>query len=306
MEMSLVAKVKGPGPSGFGYGSTAEEVTEGIDLSKKNIFVTGVTSGLGLETARVLMMRGATVWGSGRTVDKVEENCGHLRGELRPLACDLEDLDSVRCCAEQLHKEAPALDAIIANAGVMALPKLELIQGIEKQFFVNHIAHFKLITGLLDHLASAARVVVLSSGAHHQAPAVGIEFSNLDGSKGYRPWRAYGQSKLANLLFAKSLATRFRGTEKTANAVHPGVIATNLGRHLPKGAELGYRVLGPLFLKTIPQGAATQCYVATHPRVRGISGSYLADCNEKVPSNQGRDMTLAEELWDKSVQIVSE
>ena len=129
-----------------------------------------------------------------------------------------------------------------------------------------------LVTGLLDQLKDQGRVVMLSSSAHRQAPKVGIELDNLDGAKHYSPWSAYGQSKLANLLFSKELARRFAGSRRTANAVHPGVIRTNLQRHMNPILSVAMALSGPLVLKTVAEGAATQTYVATNPGLAGVSG----------------------------------
>jgi NAD(P)-dependent dehydrogenase (short-subunit alcohol dehydrogenase family) len=198
-----------------------------------------------------------------------------------------------------------ALDGIIANAGIMALPKLEQRHGYELQFFTNHVGHFILVTGLLEGLAEDGRVVMLSSRAHERAPKEGIQFDNLSGEKGYSPWTAYGQSKLANLLFARSLAKRLPNPKQTANAVHPGVIATNLGRHMSSAARRVMSLVEPLFLKSIPEGTATQLYVAAHPDADGISGEYWADCNVAESTDHGLDLELAERLWEETEGIVA-
>ncbi len=231
--MSLVALFKKKGPCGFGYGSTAEEVTAGLSLAGKTILVTGCNSGLGKETLRVLALRGARVLGTARTAAKAQEACAEVGAAgATGFACELADPASVRACAEAVARDGARLDAIVCNAGIMALPRRETAHGVELQLFTNHIGHFILVTALLDRLADAGRVVMLSSAAHKSAPRVGIEFYDLAAERRYAPWRAYGQSKLANILFARELARRLAGTRKTANAVHPGVIRTNLGRHM--------------------------------------------------------------------------
>lgn len=302
--MSLYQLFKSNGPSGFGYGSTAEQVTEGLSLAGKTMLVTGCNSGLGRETLRVLSMRGARVVGTARTVEKAREACqGSGSGETVPLACELSDPASVRACVAAVVERGIRLDAIVCNAGIMALPKRELAHGYELQFFTNHIGHFILVTGLLEQLTAGGRVVMLSSGAHSMAPKGGIEFDHLDGSKSYSSWRAYGQSKFANLLFAKELARRFAGTERTANAVHPGVIVTNLWRHMNPAARATLGAVMPLFLKTVPQGAATQVYVATSPALASVSGKYFADCNITPPRPDSEDPATAKKLWDVSEEI---
>jgi NAD(P)-dependent dehydrogenase (short-subunit alcohol dehydrogenase family) len=208
--------------------------------------------------------------------------------------CELSDPASVGACAEEVKRQGIKLDAIICNAGIMALPKLEQAHGYELQFFTNHIGHFLLVTSLLDQLTETGRVVMLSGSAHSQAPKAGVELDNLDGSKGYGDWRNYGQSKLANILFTKELARRFAGTKKTANAVHPGVIATN--RHMNPVARVVFGVVGPLLLKTVGQGAATEVFVATSPTLADVSGEYFADCNIAVPRADANDAELAKKL----------
>ncbi len=303
--MSIYGWFASKGKSGFGYNSTAEEVTEGLSLDGKTMLVTGCNSGLGLETMRVLAMRGARVVGTARTVEKAKEACDGVKGNTVPLACELSDPASVRACVAEVKKQNLALDAIICNAGIMALPKLEKAHGYELQFFTNHIGHFILVTGLLEQLTETGRVVMLSSAAHTQAPKGGIQFDNLDGAKGYSAWGNYGQSKIANLLFAKELARKFEGTKKTANAVHPGVIQTNLGRHMNPVARVLFGTFGPLLLKTVPQGAATEVFVATSPKVADVSGEYFADCNVASPRADANDPELAKKLWAKSEELVA-
>jgi len=303
--MSIYGWFASKGKTGFGYNSTAEEVTEGLSLEGKTMLVTGCNSGLGLEAMRVLALRGARVAGTARTLEKAKEACDSVKGSTIPLACELADPASVRACVAEVKKKDLKLDAIICNAGIMALPNLEKAHGIELQFFTNHIGHFILVTGLLDNLTETGRVVMLSSSAHTQAPKGGIELDNLDGSKGYAGWRNYGQSKIANILFARELARKFEGTKKTANAVHPGVIATNLGRHMTAALRIPLNLFAPLLLKTVPQGAATEVFVATSPKLDGVSGEYFSDCNIDKPRDDAKDAELAKKLWTKSEEIVA-
>lgn len=302
--MSLIEIFKSRGPSGFGYGSTAEEVTKGLSLQGKTILITGCNSGLGRETARVLALRGARILGTARTAEKAAASMSSFGTLHSGFACELSDPASVRACASALKKEN-RIDAIICNAGIMALPRLEQASGYELQFFTNHIGHFILVTSLLDRLTDDGRVVMLSSAAHSAAPREGIQFENLSGTKGYSSWKAYGQSKFANLLFARELARRFEGTKKTANAVHPGVIQTNLGRHMPSVARIVFGAVSPLVLKSVAQGAATQCYVAVHPAVAQASGQYFADCNVARPRKDALNPELARKLWEVSESIVA-
>ncbi len=303
--MSLLAAIKGTrGASGFGFASTAEDVTDGIDLSGKTILITGVNSGLGQESTRVLAMRGAHIIGAARTAEKASAALGAMSGDHMPVACELSDPASVRAAVESIKASGKKLDVMLCNAGIMALPALEKSNGYELQFFTNHVGHFILVTGLTDQLTDDGRVVMLSSAAHNGAPKGGIEFDNLSGDAGYSAWRAYGQSKMANLLFAKGLAKRL-SPGQTANAVHPGVIQTNLGRHMAGWMNVAFGALGSLFTKSVAQGAATQCYVATNPAVSGVSGKYFADSNVKEPRADGSDDATAEKLWAKTEEIVA-
>jgi WW domain-containing oxidoreductase len=304
--MSLLATIKGKGPSGFGYGSTAEDVTRGLDLSGRTILLTGCNSGIGKETLRVLVKRGAHVIAAARTVEKAQAACDELGGETTAVACELSEPTSVQACAARVVALDRSLDAIICNAGIMALPTLNQKHGYELQFFTNHIGHFILVTSLLDSLSDRGRVVMVSSDAHRRAPREGIQFDNLSGERQYSPLANYGQSKLANVLFANRLAKRLEGTGKTANSLHPGVIDTNLWRSMQPIARGAIAIAGPLVLKSVGEGAATQCYLAVHPNVEGVSGKYFSDSNLGRSSRHGRDEEMAAKLWDVSEQIVAE
>jgi WW domain-containing oxidoreductase len=297
---------KGKGPSGFGYGSTAESVTEGLDLSGRTIVLTGCNSGIGKETLRVLTKRGAHVVAVARTVEKAQAACDEVGGETTAVACELSEPASVQACAERVIGLGRPLDAIICNAGIMALPTLKQKLGYELQFFTNHIGHFILVTSLLDTLAENGRVVMVSSGAHNGAPKEGIQFDNLTGEREYGAFPNYGQSKLANLLFANHLAKRLQGTGKTANSLHPGVIHTNLARSMNPIARGALAIAAPLVLKSVGEGAATQCYLAVHPSVEGVTGKYFSDCNVGKPSSRGRDEAMAAKLWEVSEKIAAE
>jgi len=301
--------------STFTKDSTAEDVTQGIDLTGKNIVITGVNSGLGQESMRVLASRGAHIIGTARTMEKAKAAAADVDGKVTPLACELSDFKSVQSCAQAIKALDIPIDVLICNAGIMALPKLELANGFEQQFTTNHLGHFILVHSLVDSVkrAEQGRIVMLSSLAHKMAPKGGILFDNLDGSRWYKDWPFYGQSKLANLLTAVSLSKRLEGSNATANAIHPGVIRTNLSRSM--GGVQGFVFNNPLTgwvvgkvigSKTVPQGAATQCYVATAPELAQVSGKYFADSNEERPSRYGQDEALAEKLWDFSCEAVKE
>ena len=287
--------------SPFDAQSTAEQVTEGLDLSGQTYLLTGCNSGLGYETARVLGARGARIIGLARTKQTAANALTALKVQGEAVACDLADLASVRRAVAEIEGLA-VLDGLIANAGIMALPTLQQIAGYERQFFVNHIGHFVLVTGLLDRLSERARVVMLSSGAHRYA-SQGLELDNLSGETDYEPWRMYGRSKLANIFFARALTTRFAGGQRTAVAVHPGVIETNLGRHVADIDGM-YSKLRHM-MKTVAQGAATQCYAATHPSLAGVSGVYLSDCAVSETTPATLEDGQAEMLWTRSAEIAA-
>lgn len=303
--MSIVSLFRAKGPTGFGYSSTAEDVSAGLSLAGKRILVTGCNSGLGLETMRVLTLRGAEVVGAARTRDKAIEAARSVGAAAAGFACELSDPRSVRACVEAIKQKNLRFDAIIANAGIMALPKLQTAFGCELQFFTNHIGHFMLVTGLLGSLAPDGRVVILSSSAHRMAPKGGVDFDNLDGAKGYRPWAFYGQSKLANLLFAKELARRLQPGNQTAYAVHPGVIKTNLTRAMNPVSRTVFREVGGLFMKSIPEGAATQVFCAVNSKATKFNGEFLADCNIAKCRAEANDPALARKLWERSEAIVA-
>jgi NAD(P)-dependent dehydrogenase (short-subunit alcohol dehydrogenase family) len=304
--MSLYGMFKGVGESGYGYSSTAEEVTEGLDLSGKTYLLTGCSSGLGAETMRVLIARGARVIGAARSEATAASACRPHGALAVPLACELSEPASVRAAVATLVAQGVVLDGIIANAGIMALPTREVKLGCELQLLTNHIGHFLLVTGLIDHLAPTGRVVMLSSAAHVGTYREGIRLDDFAAERGYSAWGAYGQSKLANLLFARHLASLLPQPGQTANSVHPGVISTNLARHMNPIARSIFAAVGPaLVLKSVGQGAATQCYVAVHPDAADVRGEYFADCNVARSSAFGRDDALAEALWRRTEEFVA-
>jgi WW domain-containing oxidoreductase len=307
--MSLYALLRPNGPSGFGMGSTAEEVTRALSLAGKTILVTGCSSGIGFETARVLALRGAGVICAVRDEEKAARIARAIGAQAMGVACDLADPLSIRACVGDLKRRNVRPDAVICNAGIMMPPRLELVHGFESQFFVNHIGHFMLVTGLLDNLADQARVVMVSSAAHRFAPRGGIDFDNLRGEKSYRPWIGYARSKFANLLFAKELARRLAGSGKTANAVHPGFVP---GTDIFRGLALAQiaraywpDILTALVAKTIAEGAATSCYVAASPAAADLSGQYFSDCNIAKPRADAEDAALAARLWEVSEKIAA-
>lgn len=297
----------------FSKSSTAEEVTKGLNLSGLTYVITGVNSGLGYETMRVLSDRGAHVIGIARSLEKAKRACNSVQGKTTPVAGDLSDMGSVKKAAEAVINLKTPIDALICNAGIMAPPNPTVKDGLEIQFLTNHMGHFLLSYLLQERLkeANGGRLIMLSSMAHLYTVKNGIDFDNLDGSKGYNAWQFYGQSKLANLLTAVAFNERLAEFGVTANAVHPGVIKTNLDRQLD--GVLGLLMSLPFFGKvmeltggkSIPQGASTQCFVATHPSLKGMGGKYFADNRIVKASRHGRNEALAEKLFDYSLNYLA-
>lgn len=303
--------VEGVPRSNFDEDSTAEDVTEGMDLNGKIAVVTGCTSGIGYETMRVLALRGAYVIGTGRTVDKAQAACSSVLGKTTPVALELSDFDSVVACAESIRSLNAPIDILICNAGMRGSKKREQVYGLEKHFVVNHLGHFILVQNLLErlYLAWQGRVVVVASrSAYRSAPEEGIEFGNLRAITSYSRSRAYGHSKLANVLFSLDLARRLKGTRITSNSLHPGVINTEIDRTEPGLFQVAFGVLTAVGGKSIAQGAATTCYVATSPQLGEISGQYFEDCNAVtvLGDNHMHDVMQAEQLWQVSETLTQD
>ncbi|MDH3885366.1 MAG: SDR family NAD(P)-dependent oxidoreductase [Desulfobacterales bacterium] len=294
----------------FGQDSTAEEVTAGMDLSGKTALVTGSNSGLGYETMRVLALRGAHVIGTGRTLEKAEVACASVEGKTTPLALELSDFQSARDCAAAVEQMGTAVDMVICNAGINTFGDLELVGGIEKMFVINFLGHFVLVNQLLPLLLSSgpARIVnVGSQSGYKRAPAEGIDFDNLRGEGEFDAMQAYGRSKLANALFSLELARRLEGTQVTSNAVHPGLVKTNIVRTAPAVLRGAFDLLGGFIAKTPEQGAATQVYVATNPALAGVNGAYFEDCNPVTVSGDHHmfDVAMAERLWSTAEDMTA-
>ena len=287
--------------SAFGPGATAELVTQGIDLTGKTMVVTGCTSGLGLETMRVLALRGAHVIGTARDLERGREACASVQGKTTPVVLELSDFDSVVACADRIRAFGKPIDALICNAGVL-LTDLQQVRGLEMQFVVNHLGHFILTNRLLAEITAAAqgRVVVVGSNGHRYAPPGGIQFDDLSG----RRWGAgggYAHSKLANGLFSLELAKRLQGTRATSNSLHPGVVATKIFRNMNGGA--GPQRAPGFRYETPAEGAATICYLATNPKLAGVTGLYFVDCNPAEPSDEQKDAAMAAKLWRVSEDL---
>src|SRR6202047_3818958 len=261
----------------FGATSTTEDVLSGIDLPGKRIFVTGVSAGLGVETARSLAAHGAHVVGAARDLEKAEAATAQVRkdaeanaGSFELVALDLASLKSVRTCAEGLLKKGEPFDVIVANAGVMATPLSYTADHFEMQFGTNHLGHFVLVNRIAPLIRKGGRLINLAS-AGHRFSHVDLKDPNFERTP-YDPWVAYGRSKTANILFAVAFDRRHRGNGIRAAAVHPGGIQTELDRHLAPvhvqktieqmNKRLASEGKAPFQLKTIPQGAATSVWAA--------------------------------------------
>ncbi|XP_077241930.1 short-chain dehydrogenase TIC 32, chloroplastic-like [Tasmannia lanceolata] len=306
------------GPSGFSANSTAEQVTEGIDGTGLTAIVTGASNGIGTETARVLALRGVHVIMAVRNVTAGNNVKETIVKEISTAKLDVMQLDlsskaSVRKFASEYKSKDLPLNILINNAGIMATPYKLSEDGIEMQFATNHIGHFLLTHLLLDTMKTTVhnskiegRIVNVSSDGHGFANRSGIPFDleKLNDKSKYSGLVAYGRSKLANILHANELAKRLKeeDVDITANSLHPGSITTNLLRH--HGIVYGLLTVFNKFFKTVPQGAATQCYVALNPQVKGVSGKYFRDSNIAKPQTQATDMELASKLWEFSMSLI--
>jgi WW domain-containing oxidoreductase len=269
--------------------------------------VTGCNSGIGFETMSALSANGAHVIGLARSLQDARNACSQVGPSSTPVACDLADLDSVAAAADTIRRLQGPLDAIVANAGIANLPTLHTRYGVELQFLVNHIGHFSLVNELSGRLRDGTgRIVIVSSSASiNQVPAEGIMFDNLDGHRFYEPFMFYGQSKLANGLFAKELSRRLSARGIAVNSLHPG--ATR-GTGLNKSAALPAKIAlsaARLFMKSAARGAATQALLAANPSVSGITGEFWSNCQIAKGNSLLQDAGLAKRLWEVSDDIVA-
>lgn len=315
--------------SEFNAQSTTDDVIAGISLVGRVAVVTGASAGLGVETARVLAGAGATVVLLARDAAKLAPVLEQLaaalpQAQLDSAIVDLADLDSVRGCAAELLERYPRIHLLINNAGVMACPQLRTAQGFEMQFGTNHLGHFLLTGLLLPALLAAAeegggesRVVSLSSSGHKLA-AADLQDPNFERTD-YDKFIAYGQSKSANSLFAVGLDRRFKDRSVRAFAVHPGMIMTDLGRHMSQADVEELMAIAPpgetLVVKSVEQGAATSVWAASSPDLAGQGGIYLENCQVAKPAGPGgdggfmphaADPEAAERLWELSEELVGQ
>lgn len=321
----------------FGATSTTDEVLSGVDLHGKRILVTGVSAGLGVETARSLVAHGAKVVGAARDLSKAETATAQVRkdaaasgGSFELVGLDLGSLKTVRACADALLAKGEAFDVVIANAGVMATPFSYTTDRFEMQFGTNHLGHFVLVNRIASLIRPGGRLINLSSAGHRYSN-VDLDDPNFERTS-YDPFVAYGRSKTANILFAVAFDQKHRERGVRAAAVHPGVIQTELGRHMDRthleiedmikrmNEQLAVEGKGPFQWKTIPQGAATSVWAGVVAPAEEIGGQYCENCHvgEIVPDSvtisgvsegvrgYALDPKTAAALWKKSEELVGE
>jgi len=319
----------------FGATSTTDDVLSGVNLKGKRILVTGVSAGIGVETARSLVAHAAQVVGAARDLNKakaateqVSKAAAANGGSFSLIELDLANLKSVRACADQLLAKGDAFDVVIANAGVMATPFGHTADGFETQFGTNHLGHFVLVNRIASLIRDGGRLINLSSAGHRYSN-VDLEDPNFERTT-YEPFVAYGRSKTANILFAVAFDKRHRDRGVRAAAVHPGGIKTELGRYVEPGRlekvideinqQLAAQGEGPFQWKSIPQGAATSVWAAVVAPADDIGGRYCENCHvgKVVPADAtitaisegvrgyAVDAKTAEALWKKSEEMVGE
>lgn len=307
----------------FGHDSTTDEVLESVDLTGKRVLVTGVSAGLGVETARALAAHGAQVTGAARDLDKAKAATAGIPG-LDLIQMDLASLASVRAAADRLVAAGKPFDLVIANAGVMATPFGKTIDGFETQFGTNHLGHFVFVNRIASLFAPGSRLVNLSS-AGHRFSDIDLDDPNFERTP-YAEFIAYGRSKTANVLFAVEFDRRHRDRGVRATAVHPGGIQTELGRYMTEevrqqmltAATQAATAAGATAFrwKTIPQGAATSVWAGVVAPAEAVGGRYCEDCHvaEVVDGDSLRggirsyalDAERAKALWARSEEMVGE
>lgn len=280
-------------------------------MKGKLVLITGGTGGIGKETARALYAMGAHVVLVGRNPEKMNRVIVELSkknqrdGKLESMIADLSSLKEIRRLAEEFKQRYDRLDVLINNAGAYFNQRLESVDGFEMTFALNHLSYFYLTYLLLDLIKAStpARIVNVSSSAHMMAG--GINFDNLQRKGLYFGWTTYGRSKLMNILFTHELCRRLQGTGVTANALHPGFVATNFGHN---GNGVGKWIIGltQRWALTPEEGAQTSIYLASSPDVAGVSGEYFVDKKITQPSNAAQDEEAAKRLWDVSLALVGE
>ncbi|MCJ8728538.1 hypothetical protein PDJAM_G00005540 [Pangasius djambal] len=278
-----------------------------VKLDGKTVVITGANTGIGRETAIDLAKRGMRVIIACRDMEKADaalkeiiEASGNQNVVCKKL--DLADTSSIREFAQNINSEEKQLNILINNAGVMACPYGKTADGFEMQIGVNHMGHFLLTFLLIDLLkrSAPARIVTVSSMAHKWGT---INLDDINSEKSYDKSKAYSQSKLANVLFTRCLAKKLQGTGVTTYVLHPGVVQTELWRHLNRPQQAAVWLLKP-FTKTSVQGAQTTIYCAVAPELETESGNYYSDCAPESCSSAAKDDDMAQRLWDLSCQML--
>ncbi len=282
------------------------------DMKGKTVVVTGGNSGIGFETAAALASMGARVLVTARNADKgrvavsaIAQRLGG-EGQVQLVVFDLADLASVRQGAAEILEQAPRLDVLVNNAGLVLTERAETVDGYEATFATNHLGPFLLTNLLLDRITASApaRIVNVASTAHNAARR-GMPFDDLQSKKRYRAMQVYGESKLANILFTLELARRLEGTGVTANSLHPGTVRTGYGGDGDARGFLGFgiKLASPFFLSPA-KGARTSVYLASSPDVEGVSGQYFVKCKPRQPRRWAQDAEAARRLWQVSEELV--
>ena len=280
------------------------------EMQNKVVMVTGATNGIGLVTARVLASMGATVVGVGRNPEKCDaaaKSIASATGNARVdfLIADLSVQAQVRQLAETFQQKYDRLDVLVNNAGAVFTHREESADGIEMTFALNHLNYFLLTDRLLDVLkhSAPARIVNVSSEAHRGAS---IHFDDIEFKHGYHSWAAYGQSKLADVMFTYDLARRLEGAQVTVNALHPGFVATGFGHNNGSVMRVGLQLVQKIVAKSPAQGAETSIYLASSPEVEGVTGKYFDNKQAVRSAAASYDTQMAERLWELSEAMVRE
>jgi retinol dehydrogenase 12 len=275
-------------------------------MDGKICLITGATSGIGWESARALAAQGATMALVGRDAERTEKAVAAIRSatgstRVESYLADLSTQAEVQRLAQEFRARHDRLDVLINDAGAMFPRRRESVDGIEMTLALNHLAPFLLSNLLLDTLKASApsRIVTVSSGAHLGAR---VYFDDLQFTRRYRPWRAYGQSKLMNVLFTNELARRLAGSGVTANALHPGFVASNFGKRGSEFWTATFTLMRP-FMISAEQGAQTVVYLASSPEVEGVTGGYYVNCRPTRSSDRARDEAVARRLWEVSERL---
>ena len=277
-----------------------------MDLQGKTAIVTGANSGMGMATVRALSDMGAGVIMLCRSEKRGRQALEKLNSEkqrnLDLILCDLGDYSSIRAFVSTVKSKYSHIDILVNNAGFISLDRQETKEGLERQFGINHIGHFLLTTSLLDLMSEGSRIVVVASGAHKTGK---IHFNDINLHKGFNVFKAYSQSKLANVLFTRELARRLKDRGITVNCCHPGAVATNIGIDRDTGfGKTVTRLLKPFF-QTPAQGARTAVFLASDDTVADITGEYFYKCRIARSSKRSKDMELAKELFEFSERLIN-